>query len=70
MVRHQNEEKMSERKELIKLDDVKSIAEFLQQPATKMAEFITGLLVSDTKCPASTIFPHWRQLFFPIAFGQ
>lgn len=21
-------------------------------------------------CPASTIFSHWRQLFFPIAFGQ
>jgi hypothetical protein len=21
-------------------------------------------------CPASTIFTRWRQLFFPIAFGQ
>ena len=40
---------MSEGKELIKFDDVKSIAEFLQQPAVKMAEFITGILVSDTK---------------------
>lgn len=40
---------MGEGKELIKFDDVKSIAEFLQQPATKMAEFITGILVSDTK---------------------
>ncbi len=40
---------MGECKELIKFDDVKSIAEFLQQPATKMAEFITGILVSDTK---------------------
>ena len=49
MVRHQNEEKVGESKELIKLDDVKSIAEFLRQPATKMAEFITGILVSDTK---------------------
>lgn len=36
-------------KELIKLDDVKSIAEFLQQPAVKMAEFLTGVLASDTK---------------------
>lgn len=40
---------MNESRELIKFDDVKSIAEFLQQPATKMAEFITGILVSDTK---------------------
>jgi len=40
---------MGEGKELIKFDDVKSIAEFLQQPATKMAEFLTGILVSDTK---------------------
>lgn len=40
---------MGESKELIKFDDVKSIAEFLEQPATKMAEFITGILVSDTK---------------------
>ncbi len=35
-------------KELIKFDDVKSIANFLQQPATKVAEFITGILISDT----------------------
>lgn len=34
--------------DLIKFDDKKSIAEFLQQPATKMAEFLTGLLASDT----------------------
>jgi len=40
---------MNESKELIKFDDPKSIAEFLQQPAIKIAEFITGILVSDTK---------------------
>lgn len=40
---------MGEGKELIKFDDVKSISEFLQQPATKMAEFLTGMLISDTK---------------------
>ena len=40
---------MSDGKELIKFDDVKSVAEFLQQPATKMAEFVTGLLVSENK---------------------
>lgn len=33
--------------DLIKFDDKKSIAEFLQQPATKMAEFLTGVLASD-----------------------
>lgn len=40
---------MNDEKDLIKLDDAKSIAEFLQQPATKIAEFITGVLISDTK---------------------
>lgn len=40
---------MSESKELIKLEDAKSVAEFLKQPATKIAEFITGMLVSETK---------------------
>ena len=40
---------MNEGKELIKLDDPKNIVEFLQQPATKLAEFITGILISDTK---------------------
>lgn len=40
---------MGEGKELIKFDDVKNIAEFLQQPASKMAAFITGILISDTK---------------------
>jgi len=34
--------------DLIKFDDKKSIVEFLRQPATKMAEFLTGLLASDT----------------------
>lgn len=40
---------MNNSKELIKLDDPKNVIEFLQQPAIKMGEFITGLLVSDTK---------------------
>lgn len=40
---------MKEKKDLIAIDDVKSIADFLKQPATKMAEFIAGILVSDTK---------------------
>ena len=40
---------MAYSKELIKLDDVKSVSKFLQQPATKVAEFITGILISDTK---------------------
>ena len=40
---------MSEGKELIGFDDPKNIAEFLQQPATKLAEFITGILISETK---------------------
>ena len=40
---------MRESKELINLDNPKNIAEFLQQPATKIAEFITGLLVSESK---------------------
>lgn len=40
---------MSEDKELIKFDDAESVAKFLQQPASKIAEFITGILVSDTK---------------------
>lgn len=38
---------MSEGNELIKFDDAKSIAQFLQQPAIKLAEFITGILISD-----------------------
>jgi hypothetical protein len=33
--------------DLIKFDNKKNIEEFLQQPATKMAEFLTGLLASD-----------------------
>jgi len=40
---------MTESKELIKFEDPKNIVEFLQQPATKLAEFITGILVSETK---------------------
>jgi len=40
---------MSEDKELIKIDDPKSMVEFLQQPATKLAEFITGMLISESK---------------------
>ena len=44
-----NEGKMSEDKELIKLDDIESIVDFLKQPATKMAQFLTGILVSDTR---------------------
>ena len=43
------EETMNQGKELIKLDDPQNIIEFLQQPATKLAEFITGVLVSDSK---------------------
>lgn len=39
---------MSIGKELINFDDPKNIAKFLQQPATKLAEFITGILISDT----------------------
>ena len=34
--------------DLIKLDDKKDILEFLRQPAIKMAEFLTGVLGSDT----------------------
>lgn len=37
------------KKELLKIDDIKSITEFLQQPAVKMAEFLTGVLASDAK---------------------
>jgi len=40
---------MNKEQNLIKWDDPKSIAEFLQQPAEKIAEFITGLLTSETK---------------------
>ena len=43
------EEMMGEGNALIKFDDVRNIIDFLQQPATKMAEFLTGLLVSETK---------------------
>ena len=43
------EEMMGEGNALIKFDDVRNIINFLQQPATKMAEFLTGLLVSETK---------------------
>ena len=48
-MRNDNEGKMNKGNELIKLDDSKSIVAFLQQPATKLAEFITGILISDTK---------------------
>jgi hypothetical protein len=40
---------MSDSKDLIEFNDPKSVAEFLRQPAAKIAEFITGMLVSDTK---------------------
>lgn len=40
---------MNNGKKLINLDNPKNVIEFLQQPATKIGEFITGLLVSDTK---------------------
>jgi hypothetical protein len=40
---------VAENKQLIKLDEPKSIAEFLKQPAVKMAEFLTGILISETK---------------------
>lgn len=40
---------MSEEKSLIKIDDPKSVFEFLQQPLTKIAECITGLLISESK---------------------
>ena len=33
-------------------------------------EFFCFLRELGIMCPASTIFPRWRQLFFPIAFGQ
>ena len=36
-------------KNLIKLDDVKSIMQFLQQPTLKVAEALTGILTSDLK---------------------
>ena len=36
-------------KQLLKIDDIKSVAEFLQQPAVQMAEFLTGVLTSETK---------------------
>ena len=42
-------EKMKKGMELIKFDDPKNLVEFLQQPAIKIAEFITGILVSETK---------------------
>ena len=40
---------MPNNKELINFNDPKNIIEFLQSPAVKMAEFITGLLVSESK---------------------
>ena len=40
---------MNKDNELIKIDDVKSLAEFLQQPTLKIAKFLTGILVSDSK---------------------
>ena len=40
---------MNSSKKIINLDNPKSIIEFLQQPAIKLGEFITGLLVSNTK---------------------
>ncbi|MDP8288630.1 MAG: hypothetical protein RAP03_18290 [Candidatus Electryonea clarkiae] len=40
---------MHDGKELIRIDDPKSLVEFLQQPANKLAEFITGILASDFK---------------------
>lgn len=47
--RNDDEERMNKGKELINFDDPKNIVEFLQQPAIKLGEFITGILVSDTK---------------------
>jgi hypothetical protein len=40
---------MTDEKKLLKIDNPKSIAEFLQQPASKIAELLTGILVSDSK---------------------
>ena len=40
---------MNKDNSLIKLDDVESVTEFLKQPGTKMAELLTGILVSDSK---------------------
>jgi hypothetical protein len=50
---------------------------FLLQANLYFTFFLTLLYEANVKlvkiatfCPASTIFPRWRQLFFPIAFGQ
>ena len=40
---------MSENKELINLDNEKSVMKFLQQPTVKIAEVLTGILASDMK---------------------
>jgi len=40
---------MNKDHELIRIDDPKSLGEFLQQPAIKLGEFITGILVSESK---------------------
>ncbi|MFH1894675.1 MAG: hypothetical protein ABH813_02140 [Patescibacteria group bacterium] len=37
------------KKEIIKLDNEKSVMQFLKQPTSKMAEAITGILASDLK---------------------
>lgn len=36
-------------KKLIKLDDAKSLMEFLRQPTLKIAEMLTGILVADSR---------------------
>jgi len=40
---------MKKDKGLIKIDSIKSIAEFLQQPTLKIAEALTGILASDLR---------------------
>lgn len=40
---------MDKNKSLVNFNDPKGIAEFLKQPANKIAEFITGILISESK---------------------
>lgn len=40
---------MTEDKKLLKLDNVKNITKFLQQPTIRIAETLTGILISNTK---------------------
>jgi len=54
--------------------EVKELFEFVTNNAEAMDAYTMEQSIFSRimaiGCSASTIFPRWRQLFFPIAFGQ